>query len=85
MIALVRPKRRKAHLAAEQSDLWLPLCDSAPAKVEGTTFLSIEAAKASIDVLDPTVCVYCLRMIAFVHILEHIDAVGGGRGLSAVA
>jgi hypothetical protein len=85
MIALVRPKRRKAHLAAEQAGLWLPLCDSAPAKVEGTAFLSIEAAKATVAIEDPSVCVYCLRMIAFVHILEHIDAVGGGRGLSAVA
>lgn len=85
MIALIRPKRRKAHLATEQAGSWLPLCDSNPAQVDGTPFLSIDAARATVDVLDVTVCVYCLRMIAFVQVLEHLDQVGGGHALVAVA
>jgi hypothetical protein len=84
MIALVRPKRRKAHLATSSADLWLPLCDSAPVKIDGTTFLSIEAAAQTVAVEDTSVCVYCLRMIAFAHILEHLDVIGGGH-LTAVA
>lgn len=85
MIALIRPKRRKAHLAAEQVGLWLPLCDSAPAKVDGCDFLSIEAAAGIGAIDDDTVCRHCLRMIALVHILDHIEVVGGGFGLTAVA
>lgn len=85
MIALIRPKRRKAHLATEAAGQWLPLCDSAPVAIDGTSFLSIEAARHTVAVTDPTVCVYCLRMIALVHILDHLDAVGGGHGLTAVA
>lgn len=83
MIALIRPKRRKAHLATSSADQWLPLCDSVPAKIEGTPFLSIEAASESVAVEDSSVCVHCLRMIALVHILDHLDVVG--HGLKAVA
>lgn len=83
MIALIRPKRRKAHLATSSADQWLPLCDSAPAKIDGTPFLSIEAATETVAVEDASVCVYCLRMIAFAHILDHLDIVG--HGLTAVA
>lgn len=86
MIAFISPKRRKSHLATEVGTQWFPLCDVNPAPLDGTPFLSIDAAKATVSTTDPTVCIHCLRMIAFVHVLEHLDATGDGtRHLMAVA
>ncbi len=79
MIALVQRPRRKKHLAVTSPDntewdtlgscrLTLPM--------DGTQHVSIEGAGSigTLEAQDTSVCVHCLTLIAFAHVLERANA-----------
>jgi hypothetical protein len=75
MIAIVQRPRRKKHLAVTQpgSPTWetLGACRlSIP--VAGTAHVSIDGAQSvgTLQEQDVAVCLYCLTLIAFAHVLN---------------
>lgn len=79
MIAIVQRSRRKKHLAVTSPDntewdtlgscrLTLP--------IEGTAHVSIDGAGSvgNLDQQDTDVCLHCLHLIAFAHVLERAKA-----------
>jgi hypothetical protein len=87
MIAIIQRPRRKKHLATTRpgSSTWetLGACRfSIP--VEGTSHVSIDGATSvgTLKEQDVDVCLYCLTLIAFAHVLNRSTNVTLLRGIA---
>jgi hypothetical protein len=85
MIAIIQRPRRKKHLATTRpgSATWETLGRfSIP--VEGTSHVSIDGASSvgTLEEQDVDVCLYCLTLIAFAHVLNRTTNVTLLRGIA---
>ena len=79
MIALVQRPRRKKHLAVTSPDNteWDTLGSCRlTIPIDGTTHVAISGAGSvgTLEAQDTDVCIPCLHLIAFAHVLERANA-----------